>query len=241
MARRMIEHTLRGVLQRLPSPPPSLPAPARADRPTVGAVIDDERFRRAIEAIDAANADDPNTIEVHGDVRPKELAHAELMTEWVSRLHPEAGEALLLAARAHHLRRWAVPRTDYPDGRAGYLRWRRDLHARHAGDVGQILSEVGYDPDTIDRVQALVAKKDQPARGVSDDADARAMEDALCLVFIDTQLRSLADQLDDEEKIVEVVRRTLRKMSPAGVAAALDLPLVERDRALIELATATSE
>jgi hypothetical protein len=106
--------------------------------------------------------------------------------------------------------------------------------------VGRILSEVSYDADTIARVQTLVAKKDQPARGVSDDADARAMEDALCLVFVDTQLRSLADQLGDHEKIVEVVRRTLRKMSPAGLAAALELPLEDRDRALIEQAAAAS-
>ena len=192
---------------------------------------------RAVAAIDAANGDDPNTIEVRGEVRPKELAHAELMTEWVRRLRADAGEALLLAARAHHLRRWAVPRSDYPEGRAGYLRWRRDLHDRHAADVGRILAEVGYDGDTIARVQALVAKRDQPARGVAEDPDVRAMEDALCLVFVETQLRSLADQLDDEEKIVDVVRRTLRKMSPEGIAAALALPLPDADRAIIERAT----
>jgi hypothetical protein len=200
-------------------------------------VIGDERFRRALDAIDAANADDPKTIEVHGEMRPKELAHAELMTEWVKRLRADAGEALLLAARAHHLRRWVVPRSDYPEGRAGYLRWRRDLHARHATDVGNILTDVGYDGDTVARVQALVAKRDQPARGVSDDPDARAMEDALCLVFLDTQFRSLADQLGDEDKMVDVVRKTLRKMSPDGVAAALELPLADRDRAIVERAS----
>lgn len=195
----------------------------------------DERFHQAVAAIDAANADDPTTIEVHGEVRPKELAHAELMTAWVRRLRPDAGEALLLAARAHHLRRWTMPRSDYPEGRAGYLRWRRDLHDRHAGEVGRILTGVGYDEGTVARVQALVAKRDQPARGVAADPDARAMEDALCLVFVETQFRALAERLDDE-KMVDVVRRTLRKMSPEGVAAALDLPLDERDRALIERA-----
>lgn len=199
-------------------------------------MIGDERFRHAVEAIDAANAEDPNTIEVDGVARPKELTHAELMSAWVQRLRPDAGEALLLAARAHHLRRWALPRSEYPAGRAAYLRWRRELHERHAEDVGRILAAVGYDHETITRVQALVAKRDQPARGVSDDPDTRAMEDALCLVFIETQLRSLADQLDDDEKTVEVVRRTLRKMSPAGTKAAMELPLDGRDRALLERA-----
>lgn len=197
-------------------------------------VVDDDRFRRAIEAIDVANADDPNTLDVRGERRPKELAHAELVTDWVRRLRPSAGEELLLAARAHHLRRWAVPRSDYPQGRPGYLQWRRDLHSRHADDVGRLLSEAGYDEPTITRVQALVAKRDQPARGVSDDPDVRALEDALCLVFIETQFRALADQFDDDEKMIDVVRKTLRKMSPQGIAAASKLPLAERDRALID-------
>ncbi len=197
-------------------------------------VADDDRFRRAIEAIDAANADDPNTLDVCGERRPKELAQANLVTEWVRRLRPSAGEELLLAARAHHLRRWAVPRSDYPQGRAGYLKWRRDLHSRHADDVGRLLSEAGYDEPTITRVQALVAKRDQPARGVSENPDARALEDALCLVFIETQFRALADRLGDDEKMIDVVRKTLRKMSPQGIAAASKLPLAERDRALID-------
>jgi len=34
------------------------------------------RLARAIAAIDAANADDPETIVVNGETRPKEQAHA---------------------------------------------------------------------------------------------------------------------------------------------------------------------
>jgi hypothetical protein len=202
----------------------------------VSCVIGDERFIQAIAAIDHANAGDPNTIEVRGETRPKEQAHAELMTEWILHLRPDAGEALLLAARAHHLRRWALPRADYPEGRAGYLRWRRELHRRHAEDVGRILREAGYDATVVGRVQALVTKQEQPARGVSDDPDVRAMEDALCLVFIETQFRSLAEQFHDDDKMIDVVRKTLRKMSPEGLEAALALPLDDRDRTIIERA-----
>jgi hypothetical protein len=203
----------------------------RAYRGPVGG--DDARFRRAIEAIDAANADDPNRVVVRGEERPKELAHAELMTEWVERLRPDAPEALLLAARAHHIRRWTVPRSSYPEGRAGYLKWRRHLHERHAEDVAGILTSAGYDGDTVARVQALVAKRAQPARGVSDDADMRALEDALCLVFVETQFAELADRLD-EEKMVEVVRKTLAKMSDEAKALALSLPLRPDDLRLVE-------
>ena len=69
-----------------------------------------ERLAAALAAIDAANADDPNVIMVDGVERPKELAHAELMTRWVRTLDPQCSEEQMLAARAHHLRRWTIPR-----------------------------------------------------------------------------------------------------------------------------------
>src|SRR5262245_61258519 len=109
--------------------------------------------------MDAVNAEDPNVLEVRGALRPKELAHAELMTEWVMRLRPDAPEALLLAARAHHIRRWAWPRTGYPEGRAGYLKWRKDLYDRHAELAADILRTAGYDEATIERVSEIQHKQ----------------------------------------------------------------------------------
>jgi hypothetical protein len=197
--------------------------------------VPDDRLARAVAAIDAANADDPNTVVVpareQGVTRPKELAHAELMTAWVSRLRPDASEALLLAARAHHIRRWVVPRSSYPEGRAGYLRWRRDLHERHATDVGVILDEAGYDATMIARVQDIVRK-----RNLARDPEVQVLEDALCLVFIETQFAELAAKLD-RPKMVDVVRKTLKKMSAQGQAMALSLELPADDRTLIEEAT----
>lgn len=189
-------------------------------------------FGQAILAIDAANADDPNTIEVRGAVRPKELAHAELMTEWVARLDPDADEAQLLAARAHHLRRWTLPRSDHPEGRAGYLRWRTALRKQHAGEVAALLSEVGYDDETSERVRAIVNKE-----GLGHDPDVQVHEDALCLVFLETQLADTVDRLG-EEKMVEVIQKTAAKMSPAAVALVPELPLRDSDRALVARALA---
>lgn len=186
-----------------------------------------DRFERAVAAIDAANAEDPHTITVGGRPRPKELAHAELMTAWVRRLDPGADEAQLLAARAHHLRRWALPRSSQPPGRAGYLRWRTTLGKRQAAEVGEILGGVGYEPATIERVQAIVTK-----RGLGSDPAVQAHEDALCLVFLETQLNATADQLGDD-KVVDVVAKTAAKMSPAGLALVSELPLDDRARALV--------
>src|SRR5262249_23187330 len=142
-------------------------------------VSDRERFAAAIAAIDAANADDPNTIVVNGLERPKEQAHAEMMTAWVTRLDPDADDAQLPAARAHHLRRWTSPRADFPEGRAGYLRWRTQLKARHAEDVGAILTSCGYPPETVERVGSIIRKEH-----LRTDPATQTHEDALCLTFL---------------------------------------------------------
>jgi hypothetical protein len=196
---------------------------------------DRERLQRTLAAIDAANADDPNTLEVRGAVRPKEQAHAEMVSEWLAKLVPDASEALQIAGRAHHLRRWAIPRADYPEGREGYLRWRRALYDFHAAEAAKILEAHGYDEGVVRRVGDLLHKRGL-ARG---DAEAQALEDALCLVFLETQFRELADRLEDE-KLLDVTRKTLRKMSDPAKAFALALPLDPRDLATIRRAAGPS-
>jgi Domain of unknown function (DUF4202) len=189
-----------------------------------------DRFTRALAAIDARNADDPNEIVARGETRPKELAHADLVSEWVRQLRPDAGEALLLAARGHHLRRWTLPRASYPTGRAGYLRWRRELKRRHAAELATILGECGYDGATIDRVGALVQKV-----GLGRDPDVQVLEDAICLVFLETQLADVANRFD-EPKTIDVLAKTAKKMSPEALDLAARLPLDERGQTLLRRA-----
>lgn len=178
------------------------------------------RFDRAIAEIDRANADDPFTVVVDGVERPKEQAHAELMSAMVARLDPDADDLSLLAARAHHLRRWTVPRSSHPDGRAGYLRWRAALARQHGDEVGVILERCGYGSDEVLRVQRIVRKE-----GLGTDPAVQVHEDARCLVFLQTQLAGLLDRLGHDHA-VSVVAKTIAKMSEAGIdqIAALDLP-----------------
>ena len=189
-----------------------------------------DRLQHALDAIDAANGDDPNRIAVRGTQRPKELAHAELATDWVRRLDPDPSEALLLATRAHHLRRWTIARSSQPTGRVGYLRWRKALQEQHASDVAAILEEVGYDETTIVRVQDLVRK-----RGLGHDPDVQVLEDALCLVFVETQLRDLTGRVEPE-KMTEILEKTAKKMSERALELALDLELDADERGLLERA-----
>ena len=184
-------------------------------------VEDAGRYGAAIAAIDAANVGDPFALVVDGRALPKEQTHAEMMTDWVLRLRPEASETLLLAARAHHVRRWMVPRDSFPAGRGGYLRWRRALHHVHAELAAAILEGQGYRREEVERVYALIAK--EPLLGQGDE-EAQTLEDALSLVFFDTQLTPTLAELDERQQR-RVVGRTWRKMSAAGRQALRELEL----------------
>ncbi|MCY4258279.1 MAG: DUF4202 domain-containing protein [bacterium] len=186
-----------------------------------------ERLRAVLAAIDEANSADPNMISFDGCERPKEQAHAEMMTDWVMRLDPAVDDAQLVAARAHHLRRWVLVRSDYPEGRAGYLRWRKDQSKRHAAEVSEIVTNAGYEQDFASDVAAIVSK-----RGLKTDPRVQTHEDALCLVFLQTQLDALTDKLGNSH-IAEVLAKTLAKMSPAARELARGLPLSPQGEALL--------
>ncbi len=186
-----------------------------------------ERYAVAIAAIDAANADDPTRIVVRGVEHALAQAHGVLAAEWVADLHPDADETWLLAARAHHLKRWELPRSTYEAGRSGYLKWKRDQRRRHADDAAILLAVVGYDDATIQRVQALV-RRDHLAT----DPGSQAIEDAACLAFVETQLADVATKLD-RTHLIDVLRKTATKMTPAGAAAIERIPLGDTERELL--------
>jgi hypothetical protein len=165
---------------------------------------------------------------VRGSEQPLALAHGRIAAEWVVLLAPGVDDSVRLAARAHHLRRWELPRTAYAAGRTGYLQWKRDQRTRHADDVGVLLAGVGYDAETIARVQALVKRQGE---------GGQLVEDAACLVFIETQLAAVAAQLDHDH-LVQVIRKTARKMSTAALAAVATIPLGDTEQALLAEALA---
>lgn len=180
---------------------------------------DPARLRAAFARFDAANAEDPNREEVGGAEQPRELVYAQRMTETLERFAPDAPEAVRLAARCQHIRRWTVPRDTYPDGRDGYRRWRTDLAHFHADTAAAILHDVGYGDDTVARVGALLRKERLKA-----DPEVQLLEDVACLVFMEHYLPAFARQ-HDAEKLAGILRKTWRKMSARGQAAALKLDL----------------
>lgn len=188
------------------------------------------RFNQVIAAIDAANAGDPNLVGASGHARPAELVYSEHMSAMLARLYPDASEMLMLAVRAQHLRRWQVPRASYPMDRAGYHRWRNDLKRKHAGWAGEILKSCGYGETEIARVAALIRKEN-----LKQDAEAQALEDTACLVFLSHYAADFAAK-HDEAKMCGILAKTWAKMSEHAQHTALGLVLQPAIKALLQRA-----
>lgn len=191
-----------------------------------------ERMNAAAAEIDAANSQDPNRITVDGADYPAELIYGQRMSAMLARVYPDAPEALRLAARAQHIRRWEVPRNTYPMDRPGYLRWRKDLGRKHAEWAGAILADLGYSDDEIARVGALI-RKDNFRR----DPEAQAVEDVASLVFLAHYAEDFAAK-HEPGKVIGILVKTLGKMSEHGKAAAAGLDLPPAVRAALETAIA---
>lgn len=190
----------------------------------------DDRFNRAISRFDEENSRDPRREIDGGTEVPYELLYSRRMTRTLDIFEPEASEALRLAARCQHIRRWEIPRDRYPMDRTGYKRWRNELARFHTRTATQILQEVGYDEPTISRVSDLLLKK-----GLKTDPEVQTLEDVICLVFLQYYFHEFA-QKHPEEKTLDIVRKTWKKMSDRGHKAALNLKLPPEDSTLLEKA-----
>lgn len=188
----------------------------------------------AFATLDAFNAEDPNRLTVDGQPVPKELHYARRMSAWLEAIAPGASDALKLAARAQHIGRWTSPRSDYPMDKAGYYKWRRALYVFHADTASKLLTAAGIDAATVSRVGELLRKEN-----IKTDPEMQTLEDVACLVFLENFYTDFSRKHDDD-KVIDILRKTWKKMSPAGHAAALELAkaLPEDRLKLIERALA---
>lgn len=184
-----------------------------------------ERLARTLARIDEANAEDP---------KGEELVYGQRMTAWLERLVPDAAETVRIAARAQHIRRHQIPRDSYPMDRVGYLKWRSALYDHHADQAEAILREEGYDDESIARVRKMLRKKQ-----MRDDPDVQTIEDVACLVFLEHYFPAFAEQHDDD-KLVDIVRKTWKKMSSRAREAAGGIALPERLRQIVGRAVAAA-
>ena len=188
------------------------------------------RFETAIALIDKKNEEDPNTYQVAGFDYPKELLYSQRMTRKLLQFEPNASKALQIAARAQHICRWQIARNEYPMDRVGYLKWRENLKKMHANTTSEILQQVGFDEQFQDRVKKIILKK-----LIKKNEESQALEDVICLVFLDYYFDEFAAKHSDE-KIIDILQKTWVKMSDKGHEAALQLPYSDKGLALVQKA-----
>ena len=191
---------------------------------------DKDRFEKAITTFDAYNLNDPHLEQIGGTLVSKEVLYAQRMSNRLDDFYPAALIHLKLAAHCQHIGRWEIPRESYPMDRKGYLQWRNVLKTHHANLAEQILRSCRYDEDTIEKVKGLLLKK-----GLHSNPDTQVLEDVICLVFIEHYLDDFAEK-HEPPKVVDVLRKTLKKMSPRAIESANSIPVSERIKLLLNLA-----
>lgn len=185
---------------------------------------------KIIAEIDAINAEDPNTENYKGEECPKELLYGQRMTDMLNEYTDTPSDAMQIAARGQHIQRWAIPRSDYPMDRKGYLKWRTELKLMHGEILTDLLAEEGADQSLIEKVNDLVTKK-----RLKNDLETQQLEDVICLVFLKYYFSDFSDE-HEEDKVISIVQKTWGKMTEKGHDMALKLDYTEKDLALIQKA-----
>ncbi|MCH2107960.1 MAG: DUF4202 domain-containing protein [Polyangiaceae bacterium] len=190
-------------------------------------MTDAEQVAEVQQRLNELNSADPHFLEHEGRQVPKELLEAERREAWVRRLVPEPSPALLIASRGQHVERWKSLRSDYPEGRVGYLKWRKDLSKAHAATTMRIAREVGVAESTVEAIGTIIRKEK-----LKTNADSQAIEDALCLSFLEFEYDAFIEKYNDEQ-VVNILQKTWGKMSEKAHDLALQLHFEGRGKTLI--------
>ncbi|WP_299880299.1 DUF4202 domain-containing protein [uncultured Sulfitobacter sp.] len=181
------------------------------------------KLNTVLAAIDAANRADPKVAQDDdGADQPEAYLYGLRMTAELDRLFgAQASDVLRIAARGQHIERWLLKRANYPEGRTGYLTWRRDQGRAHGARLAGLMADAGYDAQECERVGVLLRKE-----GIKRDAEVQQLEDVICFTFLKWYFGPFAAK-HPQEKVLDIVAKTARKMSADArtrVLAEFDLP-----------------
>lgn len=190
------------------------------------------RLDSVLSAIDDLNRQDPNSVVFDGQAQPKELVYGRQMSQCQQQYWPQANEYLQIAARAQHIKRWFLKRTEFEPGKAGYLAWRKAQGEYHAQQASELMQANGYNEEEIAQTAAIIRKEK-----LKRNPDSQALEDIACLVFLEHYFDDFAAK-HSEEKIIRILQKTWKKMSAKAQEIALTLTLPEHLAVLVEKALA---
>jgi hypothetical protein len=163
-------------------------------------------------------------------VLAKEVLYSRRMTEMLNEFVTSPSVSLQVASRGQHIQRWAIPRSDYSMNKKGYMKWRTVLKTYHAELLSDLLEGEGAEQSVVDQVRLLISK-----RKLKTDLESKTLEDVICLVFLKYYFAGFAKK-HDEEKIIDIVRKTWAKMTEDGHTAALKLPFGDVELSLVKKA-----
>jgi hypothetical protein len=185
-------------------------------------------YESAVTRILKVNESDPSKVEVNGEEFAANMLYSQYMGEWQEKLYPEVAEEVKLAARAQHICRWELLRNEFPEGRAGYLKWRQTLAQKHAEILAAIMADNHYSPESIERASLAVSKKN-----LKTNPDSQVVEDCACLVFLEYYFDDFITK-HTGDKLINIVQKTWGKMSERAHEAALKLSFSDDALAVIQ-------
>jgi len=198
-------------------------------------------LKKVLSAIDNINQTDINTTLVDGVEHPKELLYGQRMSQCLAKHWVDASELLQIAVRAQHIKRWHLKRSEFEQGKAGYYQWRIALGKFHGELTASMMLELGYTTEQSENVAAIIRKDLIRQGNTKKVGDSQILEDVACLVFLEHYFDDFAAKyiaIDNEEKIIRIVKLTWNKMSDRGHEIALTLPLPQHLTALVNKALA---
>ena len=187
-------------------------------------------LQSTLAAIDDINKQDPNQSKINQKTCPKELIYGQLMSQCLHTYWPEANVCLQVAVRGQHIKRWHIPRSEFPIGKVGYLKWRKTLGIFHAQTTKELMISSGFSEIDAEKTAAIIRKEKLKL-----NTDSQTLEDVACLVFLQYYFDPFAAKHDDQ-KIIRIIRLTWNKMSPQGHEIALTLTLPPHLAALVNKA-----
>lgn len=186
-----------------------------------------QRLQEVINSIDKINQQDPNRELYQDQDYAKEYLYSMRMSVMLDKYWPDANEYLKIAVHAQHIKRWHITRESFPQGKQGYLLWRKELGIYHAQLAAQLMLDQGYSEHEAE-LTANIIKKDKLKR----NQDAQTLEDVACLVFLSHYFDKFAEK-HPEDKVINILQKTWKKMSAHGHDIALTLKLPEHLSSLV--------
>ncbi len=184
-------------------------------------MITEEQYRTATEKIDAAHSSDEMMELEDGNLFPVELLYSKRMLSVLELVSPDSSFEIKIAAQCQHLKRWSVSRSLYPYDRRGYHQWRQVVMDFQLQETKKILLAANIGESDIHHILFILKE-----HGNKLNPESQVIMDTACLVFVKWYMEPFAGK-HQNEKVIDILRKTMRKMSSKGVnlISKLELPV----------------